>query len=162
MPQVTWWRDSHLIDSSFERTFSRTVQNTLSVPQVSREDLGASLTCQASNNNISAPASSRVAIDLKCELLCSICWSDACQRQQQPLEWNWLSFEDFSIPLSGFRSTLDHLEMTKARVCIVLIFMTLCILNGYITSYFYSSPWECQNTFQEGTTFSWKRLPFGM
>ena len=67
MPQVTWWRDSHLIDSSFEKTFGHTVQNTLSVPQVSREDLGATLTCQASNNNISAPASARVAIDLKCE-----------------------------------------------------------------------------------------------
>ena len=69
MPQVTWWRDSHLIDSSFEKTFGRTVQNTLSVPQVTREDLGATLTCQASNNNISAPASTRVAIDLKCEFL---------------------------------------------------------------------------------------------
>ena len=67
MPQVSWWRDSHLIDSSFEKTFGRTVQNTLSVPQVSREDLGAMLTCQASNNNISAPASSRVTIDLKCK-----------------------------------------------------------------------------------------------
>ena len=68
MPQVTWWRDSHLIDSSFEKTFSTTVQNTLSVPQVTREDLGATLTCQASNNNISAPASSRVTIDLKCKI----------------------------------------------------------------------------------------------
>ena len=68
MPQVTWWRDSHLIDSSFEKTYSHTVQNTLSVPQVTREDLGAALTCQASNNNISAPASARVTIDLKCKI----------------------------------------------------------------------------------------------
>ena len=67
MPQVTWWRDNHLIDSSFEKTFSRTVQNTLSVPQVTREDLGATLMCQASNNNISAPASTRATIDLKCK-----------------------------------------------------------------------------------------------
>jgi len=65
MPQVTWWRDNHLIDSSFEKTFSKTVQNTLSVPQVTREDLGATLMCQASNNNISAPASTRATIDLK-------------------------------------------------------------------------------------------------
>jgi hypothetical protein len=45
-PEVTWWRDSHLIDTSFEATYSGTVQNTLSVPQISREDLGASLSCQ--------------------------------------------------------------------------------------------------------------------
>ena len=44
------------------------MQNTLSVPQVTREDLGAALTCQASNNNISAPASARVTIDLKCKI----------------------------------------------------------------------------------------------
>ena len=68
MPQVTWWRDNHLIDSSFEKTFSKTVQNTLSVPQVTREDLGATLTCQASNNNISAPASTRATVDLKCKI----------------------------------------------------------------------------------------------
>ena len=68
MPQVTWWRDNHLIDSSFEKTFSKTVQNTLSVPQVTREDLGATLMCQASNNNISAPASTRATVDLKCKM----------------------------------------------------------------------------------------------
>ncbi len=45
------------------------LQNTLSVPQVSREDLGATLSCQATNNNVSAPATSKVTIDLKCELL---------------------------------------------------------------------------------------------
>ena len=76
MPQVTWWRDNHLIDSSFEKTFSKTVQNTLSVPQVTREDLGATLTCQASNNNISAPASTRATVDLKCKInLVLVCHS---------------------------------------------------------------------------------------
>ena len=67
MPEVTWWRDSHLIDTSYESTFSGTVQNTLSVPQVSRDDLGATLSCQASNNNVSAPATAKVTIDLKCK-----------------------------------------------------------------------------------------------
>ena len=76
MPQVTWWRDNHLIDSSFEKTFSKTVQNTLSVPQVTREDLGATLTCQASNNNISAPASTRATVDLKCKInMVLVCYS---------------------------------------------------------------------------------------
>ena len=67
MPEVTWWRDSHLIDTSYESTFSGTVQNTLSVPQISRDDLGATLSCQASNNNVSAPATAKVTIDLKCK-----------------------------------------------------------------------------------------------
>ena len=67
MPEVTWWRDSHLIDTSYESTFTGTVQNTLSVPQVSRDDLGATLSCQASNNNVSAPATAKVTIDLKCK-----------------------------------------------------------------------------------------------
>lgn len=65
VPQVTWWRDSHLLDSSFETTFSQTVQNTLTIDKVSRKDLGAILTCQASNNNISIPVSTRVTVDLK-------------------------------------------------------------------------------------------------
>ena len=42
-------------------------QNTLSVPQVSRDDLGATLSCHASNNNVSAPAVAKVTIDLKCK-----------------------------------------------------------------------------------------------
>eukprot|EP00094_Tigriopus_californicus_P006982 TCALIF_06722-PB protein Name:"Similar to Nphs1 Nephrin (Rattus norvegicus)" AED:0.15 eAED:0.15 QI:0/0.73/0.56/0.93/0.46/0.5/16/48/873 len=65
VPQVTWWRDSHLLDSSYETTFSQTVQNTLTIDKVSRKDLGAILTCQASNNNISIPVSTRVTVDLK-------------------------------------------------------------------------------------------------
>ena len=78
MPQVTWWRDNHLIDSSFEKTFSKTVQNTLSVPQVTREDLGATLTCQASNNNISAPASTRATVDLKCKINVVLVFHSVC------------------------------------------------------------------------------------
>ena len=70
-PQVTWWRDSHLIDSSYEASYSRTVQNGLSLKDLSRAELGAQLTCQASNNNLSLPVSSRVTIDMKCEFLCS-------------------------------------------------------------------------------------------
>jgi hypothetical protein len=67
-PQVTWWRDSHLADSSFESTsYGRAVQNTLTVASLGRDHLGAAYTCQASNNNISLPASARVNIDMKCK-----------------------------------------------------------------------------------------------
>ena len=66
-PEVSWWRDSHLIDSTYETTFSSTVQNTLTLTKVTRSDLGATLTCQAKNNNISLPTRNKVSIDLKCK-----------------------------------------------------------------------------------------------
>ena len=66
LPRVTWWRDAHLIDSS-NGSYSRTVQNGLRLDNVSRAELGAQLTCQASNNNISLPVSTRVTVDMKCE-----------------------------------------------------------------------------------------------
>ena len=67
LPEVTWWRGSHLVDSTFESTYSRTVQNTLTLRKVKREDLGAALTCQAKNNDISVPVRTTVTLDLKCE-----------------------------------------------------------------------------------------------
>ena len=66
-PQVTWWRDSHLIDSSFEGTYKQTVQNTLSIPNISTEDLLAELTCSATNNNITMPVKTSVVIEMKCK-----------------------------------------------------------------------------------------------
>ena len=64
---MTWWRDSHLIDSSFEGTYKQTVQNTLSIPNISKDDLLAELTCSASNNNITMPVKTSVTIEMKCE-----------------------------------------------------------------------------------------------
>jgi len=43
MPEVTWWRDSHLIDTSFESTFAGTVQVTLN--RLTKCLFGASLAC---------------------------------------------------------------------------------------------------------------------
>ena len=66
-PEMTWWRDSHLVDSTYEATYSRTVQNTIAVERLTRADLGAQFTCQAANNNISLPATAKVTLDMKCE-----------------------------------------------------------------------------------------------
>ena len=65
-PMVTWWRDSHLVDSSFEGTYKQTMQNTLSIPNISKQDLLAELTCSASNNNITMPSKTSVVIEMKC------------------------------------------------------------------------------------------------
>ena len=69
-PALSWWRDARLIDSTFESAQygqNVVVQNTLTLTEVTRADLGAQLTCEAKNNNVSMPARTRVTLDLKCE-----------------------------------------------------------------------------------------------
>lgn len=45
------------------------VVNELRLVDLQRRDLHTILTCQASNNNISVPASTSVKLDMHCELL---------------------------------------------------------------------------------------------
>ena len=63
-PQVTWWREHELVDSSHERTYQHVVQNSLRIGPLGARDLGQGYTCMASNNNMSAPASRRVTLDM--------------------------------------------------------------------------------------------------
>ncbi|CAK9807333.1 Protein turtle homolog A [Anthophora plagiata] len=64
-PKVRWWRGEMLLDSKDERgEFPGLRRNTLIVRELSRADLHAVFTCQASNNNISQPVSASVAIEM--------------------------------------------------------------------------------------------------
>ncbi|XP_076183967.1 nephrin isoform X3 [Ptiloglossa arizonensis] len=64
-PKVRWWRGEMLLDSKDEPgEFPALRRNTLIVKQLSRADLHARFTCQASNNNISQPAAASVAIEM--------------------------------------------------------------------------------------------------
>ncbi|KAG8188951.1 hypothetical protein JTE90_016618 [Oedothorax gibbosus] len=64
-PTLTWWRGSSLIDDTYETvTSSSIVRNELQVENLSRRDLMAEFTCQANNNNFSAPVKSSVSLDL--------------------------------------------------------------------------------------------------
>ncbi|XP_076653343.1 nephrin isoform X1 [Halictus rubicundus] len=64
-PRVRWWRGEMLLDSKDEPgEFPALRRNTLIVRQLSRADLHAVFTCQASNNNISQPVSASVAIEM--------------------------------------------------------------------------------------------------
>nr|XP_033337849.1 neural cell adhesion molecule 1-B-like isoform X2 [Megalopta genalis] len=64
-PVVKWWRGEMLLDSKDEQgEFPSLRRNTLLVRQLSRADLHAVFTCQASNNNISQPVSASVAIEM--------------------------------------------------------------------------------------------------
>ena len=68
-PAVSWWRDGQMIDASWEETYQHTVSNTLSIPNLGRDDVSTTLTCLANNNNISVPAAAKVVVDMKCKLL---------------------------------------------------------------------------------------------
>ena len=64
---MTWWRDHALLDDSTDDVGANKVVNELRLADLTREDLHAILTCQASNNNISVPASTSVKLDMHCE-----------------------------------------------------------------------------------------------
>ena len=70
-PRVTWWRDHALLDDVSEMVdeAAGVVTNELRLVQLRRSDLHSILTCQASNNNISVPASTSVKLDMHCECL---------------------------------------------------------------------------------------------
>ncbi|XP_071035295.1 protein turtle homolog B isoform X1 [Parasteatoda tepidariorum] len=62
-PTVTWWKDSILLDDSYQ-VHSHIVRNELVVDSLDRNDLHSSFSCQASNNNISAPVVTSVTLDM--------------------------------------------------------------------------------------------------
>ena len=67
-PTLTWWRESVLLDDSYDMTGSGTsVRNEMEIQSLQRHDLMAVFTCQASNNNISMPTYAAVSVDLNCK-----------------------------------------------------------------------------------------------
>ncbi|KAG8189767.1 hypothetical protein JTE90_017684 [Oedothorax gibbosus] len=62
-PTVTWWKDSLLLDDSFQ-VHNHVVRNELIVDSLDRGDLHSSYSCHASNNNISLPSVASVMIDM--------------------------------------------------------------------------------------------------
>ncbi|KAH0568441.1 hypothetical protein KQX54_020899 [Cotesia glomerata] len=69
-PTVRWWKGEMLLESKDEPgEFPALRRNTLVVTSLTRADLHAIFTCQASNNNISQPVSASIAIEMYREYL---------------------------------------------------------------------------------------------
>lgn len=69
-PQVTWWEGSELLDATLDSSDLGYVTNTLEISPLTREDLHRTLTCQATNTNLTAPLAATVTLDMNCECLC--------------------------------------------------------------------------------------------
>lgn len=66
-PRVSWWLENALVDDVFTHVGDRTVTNVLRLERLSRAELGNVYTCQAANNQLAAPISSSVSINLNCK-----------------------------------------------------------------------------------------------
>lgn len=65
-PALTWWRGRIQVDDTYEVS-SHIVRNELQLESLTRRDLMTDFTCQASNNNMSAPVKTSVTLDLNCK-----------------------------------------------------------------------------------------------
>ncbi|XP_022257833.1 hemicentin-2-like [Limulus polyphemus] len=63
-PNVTWWRESVLLDDTFNITEKGTITNELMIPALQRHDLMAAFSCRASNYDQISPLSSTVTVDM--------------------------------------------------------------------------------------------------
>ncbi|XP_076366227.1 protein turtle homolog A-like [Tachypleus tridentatus] len=63
-PAITWWQESILLDDEYFFTPLRITRNEYFINVLKREHLWATLTCQATNTNISSPVSSSITLDL--------------------------------------------------------------------------------------------------
>lgn len=64
LPRVTWWQENALLDDTLDNMENRSVWNVLHIEQLQRKHLNVVFTCQASNNNVVAPISSSVTLDI--------------------------------------------------------------------------------------------------
>ncbi|XP_047736731.1 synaptogenesis protein syg-2-like [Hyalella azteca] len=63
-PEVVWRLGSHVVDSSWEWPRPGLATNTLTIPELQREHLHASLVCEAHNTNLTIPVTTIVTIEM--------------------------------------------------------------------------------------------------
>ena len=67
LPEVLWYLDDEVIDDSYQQTFEGTVKNGLMIRTLERKHTVGKLRCLASNNNITRPVESSVALKMLCK-----------------------------------------------------------------------------------------------
>lgn len=67
LPQVTWWHDNILLNSTSIEFTDKKVKNVLQLNRLERKDLHNSYVCQSSNNDVVPPITSSVTLDLNCK-----------------------------------------------------------------------------------------------
>lgn len=68
-PRVTWWRDNIMLTDRYERRPPSRVQNVLRLEHLERRQLNQVYTCKAANNQLAAPVTSSVRLDMNREYL---------------------------------------------------------------------------------------------
>ncbi|CAG0884521.1 unnamed protein product [Darwinula stevensoni] len=63
-PRLTWWHENALLDATYTTTPDGEVRNVLEIPNLKRENLRSSFSCQAANNNVTVPVSNTVSLDM--------------------------------------------------------------------------------------------------
>ena len=110
-PRVTWWRDHALLDDVSEDIDVATgrVTNELRLRQLRRTDLHSILTCQATNNNISVPASTSVKLDMQCKQLHLSKYSEV------PNKRDIRTFSDRNLNFFSFNSLILKVKSKKSK-----------------------------------------------
>ena len=66
---VTWTRDGHILDSSWEEISPGKSRNTMKLERLDRSNLGQTLECEGNNNNHTQPVAAKIAINMNCEYI---------------------------------------------------------------------------------------------
>ncbi|CAB4060166.1 unnamed protein product [Lepeophtheirus salmonis] len=68
LPRLTWWKNNQILDNGVEEIDSKTlkVRNILRLPNLKRSHHASTLTCRASNTNLTSPVSSSLKINMVC------------------------------------------------------------------------------------------------
>lgn len=110
---LQWYRDNVMIDGSYIINDNATATNDLVVYKLSRSDLNALFTCQAANNNFSAPLEASFSIDINCKKLSPI--------NKSPLSKSISSNYHFSLSLSPTLTFSESIECSDhfSKACFV-------------------------------------------
>ena len=63
---VTWTRDGHILDSSWEEISPGKSRNTMKLEHLDRDDMDSKLECRGNNNNHTQPVVANIAINMNC------------------------------------------------------------------------------------------------